>query len=146
MTDTDTDTETVDMEEKEQQQEQEMESPVETNGGVDAEEFWSDIDPEAEGSASDEWEQKELADGRPVIVKEVKEGELQSYRQEVQARNDDIGEERLTRKVLVKVLQDHYKTPDFSYLTPGEIEQSKMGYYDQFVDPIAPELANQQNL
>lgn len=108
-----------------------------------AAEAWSDVDPEQEGAAPDEFQELELPDGRPVVAKHVQEGEIQDYRRQIRARHDDIDEDELGERVIVEVIKDHYKTPDMGYLTYQKFKDSKTGYYDKFINIIAPELANQ---
>lgn len=112
-----------------------------------ADEAWQDLDLESEGEAPDEFQEMELSNGKPVLAKYVQEGAIQQYKKQIRARHDNIDEDELGERVVVKILQEHYKQPDLSFLTYQKYKDSKMGYYDKFLDPIAPELANQaQNL
>lgn len=123
------------------------EADLEQNNELTANDVWADIDPEEEGAAPDEFTEMELADGRPVLAKYVREGAIQRYRKEIRARNDNIDEEELGERVVVKILKEHYEQPDFSYLTHQKYQEAKTGYYDKFLNPIAPELQEQaQNL
>lgn len=114
---------------------------------ITADEAWQDINLEEDGQAPDEFQEMELSDGKPVLAKYVQEGAIQRYKKQIRARHDNISEEEVGERVVVKILQEHYKQPDLSFLTYQKYKDSKMGYYDKFLDPIAPELANQaQNL
>lgn len=116
------------------------ETPAETEEPT-ANDVWDDVNPEEEAAAPDEFQEMELDDGKPVVAKYVQEGSMQGYRKQIRARHDDIDEDELGERVIVKVLSEHYKVPDLSYITHKKFKDSKMGYYDRFLDPIAPELA-----
>jgi hypothetical protein len=101
------------------------------------ESIWGDIDPVEAGKASTEFERKELPNGKPVVAKDVTEGDIERYRTRVEARNRDLPDKEIGERTIMLALIEHYETPSFDSLTYERYKEGKVGYYNQFIKAIA---------
>jgi hypothetical protein len=108
------------------------------------ESVWADVDPVAEGKASGEFERKHLPDGRPVRAKDVTLGDLEQYRDRVQARHQNASDTEIGERTVMLALKEHYDEPSFDHLTLDEYKDSKIGYYNQFVELIFGDVEDTQ--
>jgi hypothetical protein len=102
---------------------------------------WGDVDPVEAGAASTEFEEKTLSNGKPVVAKDLTEGDIERYRDRVESRHRDLSDEEIGQRAIMIALVEHYDTPSFSGLTFEKYKQGRLGYYNKFLEAIAPEIA-----
>jgi hypothetical protein len=102
---------------------------------------WDDVDPVEAGAASTEFEEKTLSNGKPVVAKDLTEGDIERYRDRVESRHRDLSDEEIGQRAIMIALVEHYDTPSFSGLTFEKYKQGRLGYYNKFLEAIAPEIA-----
>jgi hypothetical protein len=108
------------------------------------EDVWADIDPVAEGKTSGEFEKKYLPDDRPVRAKEVTQGDLEQYRDRVEARYRNVSDKEIAERTIMLALKEHYDEPSFDHLTLEEYKDGKLGHYNKFVELIFGDVENTQ--
>jgi hypothetical protein len=107
--------------------------------------IWAEVDPVEEGTASEDFERRELSDGRPVVCKDLSRKRFQEYREQVANRQrGEVDDAEAASRAMVRALKEHFETPSFENLTYEAYEQEKLNYYDKFLRVIAPELAAEQ--